>query len=375
MRVLFSTISLDAERGGGTAQRTRFLARYLTRAGVSCQVVTMEDGDLTAGLRVEGVSVYCTGALRIPYHLPWLNMRALDRLTRDADVLHLLGYWNFLSVALAWLARRHAKPYVLSAAGEFAALHHGSPVKRVFHALFGSRMIAGAAAIITVTSRERAQVIEWFGLPHESVIVLPNGVEPASNGSASNGLLPGEQPFVLFMGRLAPIKGPDLLIEAFAEIAQRHPDVALVFAGPDGGLLGDLRARRGALGLDERVVFTGYLGEAARREAYNRSLLLVVPSRDEAMSLVALEAGALGRPVLLTDRCGFDEVAEVGGGLTVPASVGGLRDGLEALLADRAGLLEMGARLQTYVGLHYSWPALAQQLLASLRKMTTGTLR
>jgi glycosyltransferase involved in cell wall biosynthesis len=374
MRILLSTLSLDAERGGGTAQRTRFLARHLTGAGASCQVVSMENGDLAAGLRNEGIPVYATGALRIPYHVPLLNMRALDRLVRDADVLHLLGYWNLLSVALAWLARRRGKPYVLSAAGEFAALHSGSHVKRAFHALFGSRMIAGASAIITITARERAQVIEWLGLPQQSVIVLPNGVEPVASDLTHDRRIP-EAPFVLFMGRLAPIKGPDLLIEAFAAIAQRHKDVALVVAGPDGGLLDDLQKRRATLGLEKRVVFTGYLDEAARRDAYQRTLLLVVPSRDEAMSLVALEAGVLGRPVLLTERCGFDEAAEIGGGLTVPATVEGLRDGLDMLLSNRAALSDMGAKLQTHVVSHYSWPALSRQLLASLREMTTGPSR
>lgn len=370
MKVLLGTLSLDAERGGGTAQRTRFLARYLTRAGASCQVIAMENGDLASELRNEGIPVYTTGVLRIPYHLPLLNIAALDRLVQGADVLHLLGYWNLLSVALAWLAHRRGKPYALSAAGEFAGIHSRSRVKHAFHALFGSRMIAGASAIITITPRERAQVIEWFGFPQQSVIVLPNGVEPLASNLTSDRRLP-EAPFVLFMGRLAPIKGPDLLIEAFAAIAQRHKDVTLVVAGPDWGLLDDLQKRCAALGLEERIAFTGYLDEPARCEAYQRSLLLVVPSREEAMSLVALEAGVLGRPVLLTDRCGFDQVAAIGGGLVVPATVEGLRDGLDTLLSKRAALGEMGAKLQTYVRWHYSWAALARQLLASLREMTT----
>lgn len=374
MRVLLSTISLHAERGGGTAQRTRFLARYLNRAGVASRVVTMEDGDLAAGLRAEGIPVTCTGYLKLPYHVPLANLWQLDRLVRDADALHIMGHWNLLSVALAWLARRRGRPYLLSAAGEFAALDSSSRVKRAFHRLVGARMVAGAAAIVAITELERCFIIERLGIAPDRVLVLANAVEVDSSEAASDARLP-TRPYVLFMGRIAPIKGPDLLLEAFAKSASKIQDLKLVFAGPDGGMLASLRQRAAALGLANRVVFTGFLDERARRAAYQKSRLLVVPSRDEAMSLVAVEAGSYGLPVLLTDRCGFDEVADVGGGLVVSASVEGLAHGLEALLADPQRASAMGARLKAHVLSTYTWNAVVEKLRLALQRVAAASRR
>lgn len=368
MKVLLGTVSLDTEQGGGTAQRTTSLARYLTFAGAECRVATMQDGDLAWTLRADAVPVYATGYVKLRYHVPLVNFRRLDRLVREADVLHLLGYWNLLSVVLAWLARRHSRPYLLSAAGEFAALTKGGPMKQWFHRLFGLRMIAGARALVAVTELERQQMIDLLPLDPHRVFVVPNGVEPIGDdaGAGVDATLP-DAPFVLFMGRLAPIKGPDLLLEAFTAAAQRFGDVALVFAGPDLNMRKQLEARSRDLGLGGRVVFTGFLGSEARQAAYRRALMLVVPSRDEAMSLVALEAGALGTPVLLTNRCGFDVVEEIGGGRVVSATVEELRDGLITMLASRDCLPEMGERLQVYVLQRYGWPVIAERLLHWLR--------
>src|SRR5207248_2789727 len=83
----------------------------------------------------------------------------------------------------------------------------------------------------------------------------------------------------------------------------------------------------------------------------------------EVMSIVALEAAAMGTPVLLTDRCGFDEVAEIGGGLVVPADQGALAHGLATMLCDLIALQGMGERLRSFVLSRYAWPTVARQLL------------
>ncbi len=324
----------------------------------------MEDGDLATELQQAGISVYATGHIRAPYHIPLLNFRRLSKLVAEADAVHILGYWNLLSVVVAWLARKHHRPYVLSAAGEFAALDKSSAVKRTFHRLLGRRMIDGALAIIAITELEKSQISSRLGIAADRILVLPNGVEAldaADPHRHSNG-----PPAILFMGRLATIKGSDLLLEAFANVAARFPDVRLIMAGPDGGLLSSLKRRCEALRLSERVTFPGYMGEAARDAAYKDALLVAVPSRDEAMSLVALEAGAHAKPVLITDRCGLDEVERVGGGRVAPATVQGLTDALAQLLSERERLGEAGARMRAYVEMHYSWREVVRQLLQFL---------
>jgi len=369
MKVLLSTLSLDAERGSGTAQRTRHLARNLAASGTTCAVATMEDGDLADDLRGVGIPVYASGHVRIPYHLPLLNPRRLAQLVRNADAVHVLGYWNLLSVTVAWLARCYGRPYLLSAAGEFAALQRPGPVKRAFHHMFGRGMIAGAHGVIAITQLEKRQIIEWLGVAADRIIVLPNGVDIDES-------LPADDPdnqrrSILFIGRLAPIKGPDLLIDAFAAVAAQFPDIDLTMAGPDGGLRRELEQRCKVLGIAERVTFSGFVDETGRAAAYRNALLVVVPSRDEAMSLVALEAGAHGRPILVTDRCGLDEISEIGGGRVVAANAEALAVGLTDVLSDRQRLSHMGVTMRDHVRARYTWARVVQELNCYLQDVLT----
>lgn len=88
---------------------------------------------------------------------------------------------------------------------------------------------------------------------------------------------------------------------------------------------------------------------------YHFSSALIIPSRKEAMSIVALEAGITGTPVLLTDQCGFNEVESCGGGLVVSPSVSGIEEGLKALIENEMSLGEMGSKLKVLTESHYTW--------------------
>ena len=185
---------------------------------------------------------------------------------------------------------------------------------------------------------------------------------------------PSQPTSVLFMGRLAAIKGPDLLLDAFSLMAEQFPDVRLTMAGPDSSLLTQLKHRCTELGLDKRVTFPGFLGERERNAAFRDALLVVVPSRDEAMSLVALEAGAHAKPVLLTDRCGFDEVVHIGGGEVVCASVVALAESLRRLLSDHERLPVMGGRLREHVLAHHAWSRIAEGFIERIGVRTSGPM-
>ncbi|PBB40625.1 glycosyltransferase [Mesorhizobium sp. WSM3866] len=367
MNILLTTISLDSRKGGGTAERTRRLSIHLAAKGHRCEVATMQDGDLAQMLRQCGIPVYATGSVRLRFTVPFINPFRLAQSVRRADALHILGYWNLLSVVTAFLASRLGKPYAFSAAGEFVGLERPRPIARLFHLLFGKRMIRNANLLVAVTALERRQILERFKLPEDRVIVVPNGVEEYV--AVSDQLSQPDAPYVLFVGRLAEVKGPDLLVQAFADVAPEYPDVRLIVAGPDFGMRSRLEALATERQLGNRVVFAGHLAERDRTDAYRRALLLAVPSRAEAMSLVALEAGVAGAPVLLTDQCGFDEVESVGGGLVVPATVVGLRDGLHAMLAERGSLRSKGQALQSYVRGKFTWPSIVDGLVSEIDKM------
>jgi glycosyltransferase involved in cell wall biosynthesis len=107
--------------------------------------------------------------------------------------------------------------------------------------------------------------------------------------------------------------------------------------------------------MKNRIHFLGYLGGAEKSDAYHAAQLLVVPSRQEAMSIVAIEAGICGTPVLLTDQCGFDRVEEIGGGWVVPASVEGIKQGLLKVMRQTELLKPAKLNIRKLVKEYFAW--------------------
>ncbi|MEN0108866.1 MAG: glycosyltransferase, partial [Pseudomonas sp.] len=351
MNVLHVADGIDPSLGGGTAERTYQLAMALHRVGVSCTVLCTEQG-LSDKRRAElsSVRLVVVPLLSHRFLLPKISAQRIDELVAEADVVHVTGHWSVLGARVCLAAQRLNKPYVYCPAGSLRIFGRSAWVKRLYNRLVGRRIVRGAARCLTVTELEREQFHE-YGVPDARIVRLPNGVHLASTATPDAQAfrrrygLEGRQ-LLLFLGRLNPIKGPDLLLAAFASIAERFPQATLVFAGPEEELAPQLKADVAAAGLEQRALFVGYLAGQAKQDALAAADLLVVPSRQEAMSLVALEAGLRGTPVMLTDQCGFDEVQEAGGGLVVAARADAIAAGLEQLLGAPEQLPVYGENLR-----------------------------
>jgi glycosyltransferase involved in cell wall biosynthesis len=171
------------------------------------------------------------------------------------------------------------------------------------------------------------------------------------------------------MGRLNTIKGPDLLLQAFLMARNSFPGHHLVFAGPDGGMLASLRETVERAGMGEIVHFLGYVGGTDKSAVYRMASLLVVPSRQEAMSIVAIEAGICGVPVLLTDQCGFGEIRSVDVRLEVSATAAGIAEGLTRLFAAPDVLEKIAPVWASFVEQKYGWTALAPEYIKLYRNI------
>jgi glycosyltransferase involved in cell wall biosynthesis len=366
MRVLNVNVLLDPVTGGGTAERTFQMSRSLARVGVECTILTTDIGLTTDRNRQLGdVQVIALPCISKRFFVVKFSWRQLKALVDSVDVIHLMGHWSMLNVLVTLLARQTGTPYVVCPAGELPLFGRSRWLKQLFNILIGYRIVREAAGHIAVTPDEILAYAR-YGVKASKVTVIPNGVnetdfavDGVSHFADRFGL--GAAPFILFMGRLNFIKGPDLLLEAFCCIANKHPEVHLVFAGPDGGLLGSLQKVTQEQGLANRVHFIGYVAGRDKAEAYRGAELLVIPSRQEAMSIVVLEAGIVGTPVLLTDRCGFDEVATVGGGQVVEATASELAAALDSMLAERTALKKMGERLQAHVRRNFTWEVIVSR--------------
>lgn len=375
LRVLNVNDTLDLKTGGGTAERTFQMSRLLAREGAHCEVMTIDSVQLDekriVALKPAKVSVL--PCLWRRFNVPRWNWTTIRRCVEEADVIHLMGHWSVLNAMVYLAIRRAGKPYVVCPAGALPLFGRSKWLKRIYNILIGNKIIRNASEWIAVTDGEFPQ-FEEYGIPFLQVTVIPNGVneedfpEVDTTEFKRRYGLP-DAPIILFMGRLNPIKGPDLLLQAFLMARHTFPEHHLVFVGPDGGMLADLRETVERAGASRIVHFTGYVGGDDKSAAYHMACLLVVPSRQEAMSIVAIEAGFCGTPVLLTDQCGFSDVRSIDARLEVPATVSGIATGLTSLLSEQNELTEITLLWSKFVKQRYSWPKLVQEYFKLYRSI------
>ena len=374
MRVLNVNFILDLKAGGGTAERTFQMSRYLARQGVECTVLTLDIGLAAPRIALlEPARIVALPCFWKRFFVPLTGWKTILRLVDEADVIHLMGHWSVLN-ALVYLATRvYNKPYVVCPAGALPLFGRSGWLKRSYNLILGNAIIRNASAWIAVTPGEFPHY-ESYGIRASRVTVIPNGVceedFPVTNVQAflNRRGLP-DAPAILFMGRLNPIKGPDLLLQAFIRVQQLLPDYHLIFAGPDGGMLSELHAVAKQSGISERVHFIGYVDGDDKTSVYRFARLLVVPSRQEAMSIVALEAGICGTPVLLTDQCGFSDVSSVDPRLEVPATIGGLATGLTNLLTKPGAIENLSPVWKNFVQQRYTWTSTGTRYIQLYRSI------
>ena len=229
---------------------------------------------------------------------------------------------------------------------------------------------------LVAVSHRQQRTYEKIGVPAPLLRTVPNGIRPRGPGpgraAARRALgLSDDQPVVLTIGRLLVQKGQRHLVDAVPEIAARFPDVAVVVLGA-GVLLEPLRKQAAVLGVADRVHLPGFRPDA--RMLLDAADVFVLPSRQEAMPLAAIEAMEAGLPVVATEVFGSAEVVVDGGtGLLVPpGNAARLAQAVLALLGDPERRRRMGAAGRTRFLDHYTSRRMADETLAVYTEVLAG---
>ena len=363
VKILNVNHTIDAVTGGGTAERTLQMSRHLIEGGIYCSILTMDQG--AAQRTLDGGKIIVIPFVSRRFHIPKFPFHGIRAAVKEADIIHLMGHWTVLNALVYLVARDQKKPYVFCPAGALPIFGRSRWLKQIYNAVIGKRIVRNAAKCIAITEAEKSHFKE-YGIDEEVIVVIPNAVgesEFCLNDDVGfrNRFALSDRPFILFLGRLNLIKGPDLLLHAFCQLKDTFPGIDLVFAGPDDGMLAELKAIVNIDKAEERVHFLGHIGGADKSQAYRAATLLAIPSRQEAMSLVVLEAGINGTPSVFTDQCGLEELAQTGCGWMVPASIEGLKQGLTDALSNPAQILAMKPSIRNAVITKFSWHAIIQK--------------
>jgi phosphatidylinositol alpha-1,6-mannosyltransferase len=230
------------------------------------------------------------------------------------------------------------------------------------------RVIEGSERVITVSEFSRRQLVEALGVSGDRIEVVPNGIDehfaPAGPGDARRRLGLGDGPVALFLGGLKPRKNLAVLLDAWREVARQKSDARLVLAGT-GPLEAGLRRRAAALGLSDRVVFTGRVAEADKVACYNAADLFVSPSSLEGFGFTVGEAMSCGLPVIVSDRGALPELVVDGEGGFVcrHGDAGALARRVLLLLGDAPLRARFGRFNRERIDRRFRWDRAARRVL------------
>ena len=364
MRILHAVRDLDV-RSGGPSRSVTATAEYVAREGGECGVLYSR--------RSEKVYYRSKTDEQFSRHeLPGtVSVDCLDAVLRDQriDVLHIHGIWTrWLHHACAYASRRSI-PYVIAPRGmlEPWAMNQKWIKKKLAWWVY-QRGDLQSAARIHATSELEKQAIEALGITTQCV-VIPNGVEiPESISSQSNATC-SDKRRVLFLSRLHPKKGADLLVEAWARV---HPSGwECVIAGPDdSGYAKEIKRLISKYKLEGSIHVYPEIEDQQKWQAYRESSLFVLPSHSENFGLVVAEAFGAGLPVITTTKTPWARVNADRSGWCVEDTIEGITSALRAATGfDRHVLSEMGARGRAVVEREYSWRATATQLMCMYEAM------
>jgi D-inositol-3-phosphate glycosyltransferase len=353
------------------------VAKRLARAGVEVEIFTRATSsdlpvvvEMAPGVTVRHVSAGPFEGLA-KEDLP-AQLCAFTHGVMRAEAARPPGYYDlihshyWLSGQVGWLAKdRWGVPLIHNAHtlakvknAMLAAGDRPEPRARI---IGEDQVVAEADRLVANTPSEARDLIDLYAARPARVAVVEPGVDlsrftpptewPGARRAARRRLgLPETGPMVAFVGRIQPLKAPDVLLRAVAELRRREPEIAarlttVVVGGPSGSGLDHptaLMELAGALGIDEAVRFVPPLTASDLRALYQAADLVAVPSHNESFGLVALEAQACGTPVV---------AAAVGGLVTA------VKDGVSGALVTGHDPMD--------------WAAVLGGLLASPRRLAS----
>lgn len=367
-------MSIDSTRGGGTAERTVQMSKALAEAGHTCVIMTLDIGiDDNKKEDLKGVEIVAFPCLSNRYYFPLFSFLILKHTIKSADIIHLMGHWTFINAITYLFIRLYKKKYVVCPAGALPLQGRSRSLKKLFNFIIGRSIIKNANAHIFISQDEISHFAS-YGVSEKTIVWIPNGInsknlEEKDDSGFRQKFKIGTNPYILFIGRLNLIKGPDILLQAFSNVKDIFPDHHLVVAGPDEGLLKSLIQTALANKMEHRVHFIGPILGKIKSQCLHAANLMVIPSRNEAMSIVVLEAGVTNLPVILTDRCGLNYLEDINAAIVTEASVDGVTLGLKRALSTPSETKIIANNLKQHVVENYLWQQVTHKIVSAYQNI------
>lgn len=376
MKVLMFTWEYPPHMVGGLGQHVYDISRFLVLQGVEVHIITPRvkgypDQEFNAGVYVHRVG-YPTSEANMDNFKCWtftFNSEAIREAVRLNSKVGRFSVVHAHDWLVAYAGRAVSKIFELPLVTTIHATEHGRNLglytsgQRQIHEI-ENNLALEADQIICCSQYMQDEICTLFGVHRDMVKIIPNGVDPDQFTS-----LPDEprleigpqEKAIVFLGRLVPEKGVWQLISCMPQVLERIPEAKL-YIGGRGPQKPILEEKVAELGLEEQVVFAGFLKEKDRNYIYDRANAAVFPSLYEPFGIVALEAMATRTPVVVSDVGGLAEIiADRKTGLKVPAGkIPALAEAIIEVLENQQLAGQMADHAWTEVNGVYSWEAIAK---------------
>ena len=293
------------------------------------------------------------------------------------DLVHTHTLFSPLISIAHGICQLYKVPYIITPHGmlEPWALSYKAKKKRLYYHLIDKPALQKASAIHTLVTSE-ANHIRSLGIKSPTAIV-PNGIDYQeivekidSNVFYQQYPQTKSKTLILFLGRIDPKKGLDLLAFAFGKVYRQFPNTHLIVAGPDSiNYLPQVKNLFVKNKCIKAVTFTGMLTGELKKSALAAANLYVAPSYSEGFSMSVLEAMASGLPCVITTGCNFPEAAEAQAAKVVEINEEAIATALINCLNYPQQAQEMGDRAKEFILQNYTWDNAAQKLIQTYQNI------
>ena len=354
-------MSIDKEKGGGAVERVCNLSKYLSLSGHDCTILTTSKNFSKKRAKSLGnVKVIKLPYISERYLIPIGIFSWLRSNVHKFDKVHLSLNWSVITAITFIYFKFNKIDYYFSAMGWLKIAGNSKFLKFIYKYLFTYSMIKNAKKCIAISKNEVNDYLK-FGIKKKKISLIPNGIDDKyylkkySYYNFKKKYELENKRIIFFIGRIDKIKGTDLLLHAFYKIQKIYKNLHLVICGFDGGILNELKNFCEEKNIKSKVTFLNPIWGREKIFAYKSADVCVIPSRYDTMTIVALEAGILSTPLIITKQSNFSDIKKSNGAIEVNASIAGISKGLKNILSNKKKLFLMKKKIKMYVIKNYSW--------------------
>ena len=391
MKILMLTWEYPPRIVGGIARVVHDLSHRLIKDGHEVTVVTYKEGNVPDFEDDKGVKVYRIGNYMINPNnfIDWIMQMNFNLVAKANEIIAKEGNFDVI----------HAHDWLVAYAAKTLKNSYGTPIVATIHATEAGRnsgihdetqryindtewmLTYEASEVIVNSNYMKSELQRLFGLPFEKINVVPNGVKLNLYSGVERDYefrrqyAADNEKIILFVGRLVYEKGIQHLIAAMPKILEKYHDSKLVIAGK-GGMIDELKAQVNAMGISNKVYFTGYLNSKQVVKMYKCADVAVFPSTYEPFGIVALEGMLSGTPVVVSDVGGLNEIVQHGenGMKSYAGNPNSLADSIVSLLYDPALCMKVAKNAKAKVRAEYNWQKIAQDTHFAYQKAICETV-